>query len=145
MTRPFGDSTTIPSAFADLSGIAGIPTQLGLVTQLTQAANINATTIATPTTGGLFRISAQIVRSQIATTSSTLPSVTITWTDATNSAAGSNTIIATNATNTLVASPTVELLLVAKANTAISYSTTGYASSGATPMQYALRIKLEAL
>jgi len=33
----------------------------------------------------------------------------------------------------------------AQAGTAINYSTTGYTSVGATPMQYAIHIKLEYL
>jgi hypothetical protein len=110
-----------------------------------QAANVGATTLwAVPVTG-YFRIQLSIKRTQIATTSSTLPSVTITWSDGDNSAAATTTPIATNATNTLVGAVSSEITIYAKAGTNIQYSTTGYVSSGATPMQYALRIRIEAL
>jgi len=81
----------------------------------------------------------------LATTSSTLPSVAIGWTDAASSAAGTSTPFATNATNTLVAVSPLQLLVFAKAGTSITYTAAGYVSSGATPMQYTLKIKVEAL
>jgi hypothetical protein len=160
MTQPIGDVTVVPTQHSDLSGVvpsAAIPTitiaQLptGTAIQATaikltaQAANIGATTLYAVTATGLFRMSVSIKRTQAATTSSTLPSVTITWTEGDNSAAGSSALIASNATNTLVATAASELIVYAKTGTNIQYALASYASSGATPMQFALEIKCEAL
>lgn len=147
-----GDSTTLVKAFSELTGSAtgtqlpsGTPTQLAIVNLTTQAANISTATLYTPATTGFFRVTASLKRTQIATTSSTLPSLTIAWTEGDNSTAGSNVLIATNATNTLTAAIASQQVVWAKAATAITYATAGYASVGATPMQYALRIKCEGL
>jgi len=142
-----GDATT----FAVLQSVAasdlpsGTPWQCATVGLAAQAASIGATTLWAVTVTGFYRISMAIKRTQIATTSSTLPSVTITWMDGDNSAAGSSAAIATNATNTLVAAVATQVVVYAKAGTNIQYSTAGYASVGATPLQYALRLKCEAL
>lgn len=147
-----GDSTTLPKAFNELTGIAtnaqlpsGSPVQLAIVNLTIQAANISTTTLYTPLITGFFRVTASLKRTQIATTSSTLPSLTIAWTEGDNSAAGSNVLIATNATNMLAAAIASQQVVWAKATTAITYATAGYASAGTTPMQYALRIKCEGL
>jgi hypothetical protein len=147
-----GDSTVLPTTFAQLTGTCqpnqlptGLPMQASVVNLTAQAASIGATPLYAVITTGLYRISASIKRTQIATTSSTLPSVAITWTEGDNSAAGASTPIATNATNTLVATAASEVIVYAKAATNIQYTCAGYASSGATPMQYALRIKCEQL
>lgn len=147
-----GDSTTVPTTFSQLTGAmttaqlpAGVPSQSSVFNLTGQAVNIGVTPVLNVTTTGFYRITASIKRTQIATTSSTLPSVTIAWTEGDNSAAGSFVVIATNATNTLVAVAPSILVVWAKAGTSITYTTAGYASSGAIPMQYALRIKCEAL
>lgn len=147
-----GDSTTLVKAFSELTGSAtgtqlpvGVPVQLAIVNLITQGANISTATLYTPATTGFFRVTASLKRTQIGTTSSTLPSLTIAWTEGDNSAAGSNALIATNATNALVATIASQQVIWAKAATAITYATAGYASVGATPMQYALRIKCEGL
>jgi len=115
------------------------------VASTVQAANIGSTTLLAVPSNGFYRINISIKRTQIATTSSTLPLVTVMWTEGDNSASGSNTPIATNATNTLAAAVGASILIYAKAGTNIQYLTSGYVSSGATPMQYALRIQCEAL
>ncbi len=147
-----GDTTSfsLPQALADLSGTAtaaqlpaGTPTQAAVVHTALLAANVATTPLFAVTASGFFRITAQIVRTQIATTSSTLPSLTIGWTDGNNSAAGSTAVFATNATNTLVAVALVQIIVYAKAGTNITYTTAGYVSSGATPMQYSVNLKCE--
>ena len=77
-----------------------------------QSANIGATTIVTPSANGFYRVSVEIVITQAASTSSTLPIVQIAFTE------GSSGV-------------------------AITYDTASYASSGGTPMQYALHLRLE--
>lgn len=106
--------------------------------------------------GGLYRVHAYVVNTQAATTSSTLPAVEIaSFTDNDTSVAHATstftgTGIATNAVgdssaaNTAPANPGT-IVINAKGGTNINILTTGYASTGATPMQYALHIKLEYL
>jgi hypothetical protein len=121
-----------------------------------QAANIGLTTLYTvPASGaGMYRISAYAVVTQAATTSSTLPNVQVSFTDNDTgitglgpySFTGTNTGNSVGASNSIPATPAAEsAILNAKASTNIQYATTGYASSGATPMQYAVHIKLEYL
>ena len=119
------------------------PSLTASVNLLTQAANIAATTLLAVTATGLYRVSAYIIRTQVATTSSTLPSVVITWTDADNSAGQTFTLTPTNATNTLVTPQQASMVVDALTATNIRYATTGYASVGGTPMQYALHLRLE--
>ncbi len=147
-----GDATilTIPQQLVDLSGTAlasqlpaGTPVQAAAVHTATLVANVGSTVLFAVTASGFFRITSQIIRTQIATTSSTLPSLTITWTDGNNSAAGSVAAFATNATNTLVAVALIQTIVYAKAGTNINYTTAGYASSGVTPMQYSINLKCE--
>ncbi len=111
-----------------------------------QAANITAGTITTPGANGLFRISCYLVVTQAATTSSTLPQCNALFTDADSSTAESVALSNTNTANTL---GTLALGITslnsffAKSGSVIQYSTTGYTSVGATPMQYAVHIRLE--
>ena len=118
-----------------------------------QAANIAATTLYTvPASGaGMYRVSFYAVITQAATTSSTLPFGQIVYTD--NDTSLTNTATFTN-TNTANAVGSVAALftgggsmpvLNVKPGTIIQYQTTSYASTGATPMQYAVHIKLEYL
>lgn len=135
------------------TGLA-FPYTIAEVNLSTQAANIaTATLYAVPAGGaGVYRISAYEVLTQAATSSSTLPSVNIAWTDADSSAAETGTPAASGGsgntvgnTNFPIATSPGIYVVSAKASTNIQYSTAGYASSGATPMQYALHIRLEYL
>lgn len=109
----------------------------------------------TPANGaGMYRISAYVADTQAATTSSTLPAVLISsFTDndsgishstAVFTATGitTNAIGDSSAANTSPANPGT-LVINAKASTVINFSTSGYASSGATSLQYSLHIKVE--
>lgn len=111
-----------------------------------QAANIAATTAYTPASSGLVRIVAYIVVTQAATTSSTLPSVVITWTDRDNSTLQTFTLTAASPSgNTLTTYGQAVLVTSALAASNVQYATSSYASSGATPMQYAIHLKVEQL
>lgn len=123
----------------------GVAIRRASVALAAQAANIGSTVLWAVTSTGFYHICTSIKRTQIATTSSTLPSVTLGWTDGDNSQTGTTTAVATNATNTLVATLPAQTVVYAKTGTNITYSTSGYASSGATPMQYALELNCEAL
>jgi hypothetical protein len=116
-----------------------------------QAADVGATTLVTPGANGFYRFECFIVITQAATTSSTLPSCEVIYTN--ESAGGSTTLkfTATATGNTLGLAGTTDLaatvagplpVIYAKSGTAIQYATVGYASSGATPMQFSLHVRL---
>jgi predicted PurR-regulated permease PerM len=112
---------------------------------ITQAANIAATTLLAVPAAGMYRVTAYIVITQVATTSSTLPSIVITWTDKDNNTGQSITLTATSAGNALTTVLQATCTLDAIAASNIQYSTTGYVSTGATPMQYAVHLRIEKL
>lgn len=167
------DNSTPPniSAYA-VAGSNGAPVEVALANLTAQAANISTTALYNvPSNGaGRYRVQAFLKTTQAATTSSTEVSVSIAWTDATDSSSLSQKIInpvapATTATGvsacagfTDAGTPpvgqgnattnwwmSVPFILYAKASTAINYSTAGYVSSGATPMQYELILTTEYL
>lgn len=112
-----------------------------------QNANIAATTLlATAATGfagpGHYEIDGYIVVTTVDGTSSTLPSIVIQWTDQDNSTVLSLTLTPTNAGNVLTTYQTGIARLSVKASTNIQFSTTGYASSVAGTMKYALHLRL---
>lgn len=115
------------------------------VDALTQAADITPTTLLAVTASGRYRVSGYIIVSQASTTSSVLPSIVITWTDPDNSTGQSLTLTPTNAGNLLTSLQEALAVISAKTGTNVQYATSGYASVGGTPMQFALHIVLEAL
>ncbi len=113
---------------------------------VTQAANISTATLYAVPATGLYRVTVYIAISQAATTSSTMPSTTITYTDGINSTVHSTTTTATAATNSLSTSfAQTTYICYAKTGTNIQYATGSYASSGAQIMNYHLHIRVEAL
>ncbi len=141
----------------------GVPSEYAKVDSTTQAANIGQTLLyAVPASGaGLYRVSAYVVVTRQATTSSTMPKVQIDWTDsdsntavgpfditlsstAVNPAAGANSV-GQNLLTTDTGTTAGTAIISARQSTNINYRTTGYASVGATTMQYAVHVKLEAL
>ena len=121
------------------------------ISLMAQQANVGLTRLyAVPTGGsGLYRLSCYTVLTQAATSSSTLPRCQISYTDGDSSiskmlpitqASDSNTVGAIGEAtgfSTFVISP--------KEGTNIQFQTDTYASSGATSMQYAVRVKAEYL
>lgn len=110
-----------------------------------QSANINAPTLYAVPTSGLYRVSTYIVVTQAATTSSTMPSVSVNYTEATSGAAVQDMVTNTATLNLLGAHIGGTAVISAQQGSNIGYITAGYASSGATPMQYAVHIKIEFL
>lgn len=119
----------------------------GTVDLTAQGANIGSATLyATPASGGLYRVVCYIIETTAATTSSTLPSCIIGYTDFDNSTVQSQTFSSASPTgNSLTTLNQSTVVFKAKGTTNITYSTTGYATSGATSMQYAIHIRLEAM
>jgi hypothetical protein len=131
----------------------GVAAIVAKADQTAQAANIAATTLyAVPAGGaGTYRASCYVVTTQAATTSSTLPSCQFNFTD-NDTNLGEVSIVSQNSTaNTLGVVGAVAANIVAfpifqvRPSTNIQYQTNGYLSTGATPMQYAIHIKLEYL
>lgn len=110
-----------------------------------QAANISATTIVATPAPGLYRVAGYISVSQAASSSSTLPSIVLAWTDQDSGQLMSLTLTPTNAGNVLTTVQENDAILSVNSSTDIQFSTTGYASSGGTPMQYSIHMRVEAL
>jgi len=127
----------------------GIPVIDAVADATAQGANIAPATLINAPSGpfapALFRVTAYIIVTQAATTSSTLPSVVLTWTDRDNNTAQTFTLTPTNAGNLLTTLQQASMVISPKAVTNINYSTTGYASVGGTSMQYAVHIRVEAM
>ena len=131
----------------------GVPGLVAKVDLTAQAASIGSTLLyAVPASGaGMYRFDCYVVLTQAATTSSTLPQCQILWNDNDTNSSESQNVTLTSGTNTVgltgLMSTTVNPAGVyeVKASTNVNYAVNGYASTGATPMQYAIHIKLEYL
>lgn len=143
---------SVPSTGIIIPG--GSPVLVAKADQTAQAANIGTTILyAVPPNGtGMYRVSAYIMTTQAASVSSSLPQVQIQYTDNdTGNQTGFFQLTGTQAGNGVgfLGAALAQLpfggVMNCKAGTNINYNTTGYASSGVTPMQYAIHIKLEYL
>lgn len=105
--------------------------------------NVLATTILTPPSSALYRITATMIITTVDAVSSTLPSLTITWTDQDNSTGQSFVLLPTNNGNLLTTYQQSNMELSALSGGNIQYSTSGYASNTPNTMTYALRIRIE--
>lgn len=143
------------SATLNASSVAlfaqGTVGRVATFTATAQGANIGATTLFTVPTNvaGTYRFSCYTVVTRAATTSSTLPACNLIFTDADTSVAQTIAMTTSPTGNTLglvSGVPNTEVqMFQAKAGTVIQFSTSGYASVGATSMQYSVRIKVEYL
>lgn len=127
----------------------GVPAEISnpVVAATAQGANIAVTNFTPATLGaGNYRVSCIEAVTRAATTSSTMPAVTIKWN---NGVAQTNTLIASNGgnTTTTITQGTLFLQLAAGQNITYDAGTTSgaFASSGATSMQFSLYCTLEAL
>ncbi|MCV9940910.1 hypothetical protein OIU35_31555 [Boseaceae bacterium BT-24-1] len=148
----FTQAVTLTAGVGSVGGVAtvglGVAALRAAYNAAAQAADIAATTLfAVPASGaGMYRVSAYAVVTQAATTSSTLPNVGILWTDGDTSVAlSAATMTPTNTANAPGAFGNNDIVIFAAASTNIRFQTSNYASSGATPMQYAIHLKLEYL
>jgi len=131
----------------------GIPGIIAKADQTAVGANIAATSLfAVPAAGaGMYRVNVYTVVTQAATVSSTLPFGQIIFTDNDTNISNTATVTNTNTGNTvgsfgaLFSGGGAQFIINVKASTTIQFQTTGYATNGATPMQYAIHIKLEFL
>lgn len=144
-------SSIFVGPFSEYNGIAlagnGIPSELNQVLATALAANYNtgtAKTLATPTAAGMWRISFSQGITQAATSTSTMPSLTLGYTDA-GGIARTVTLVATSTSNATTVITTGTQVIYSVGGTAITITSASYASSGATPMQYALAVTIEQL
>ncbi len=113
-----------------------------------QAANIASTLLyAVPANapGNLYCVSGIATVTQAATTSSTLPSIVISYTDGDTGNAMSLTLTPTSTGNSLTTLASSSAAINAKPGTNVNVSTTGYASSGTSAMNYSAHVRLEAM
>jgi hypothetical protein len=153
---PNGTGGSLTTSGCSTSG--GFPLTVGSPVDLTGlSANVSSATLYAVPSGnaGWYRVHCYTVVTQAATTSSTLPYCTISYTDEdTNSAAlqyNGGTVISVTptaaynqvGTTSRSGSNSGMLEIRVKDATNITYAATSYASSGATPMQYALHAWVE--
>ena len=140
--------------FVTASGTMDIPNRTGTllprvatVDATAQGANIGSANAHTVSASGRYRVSAYLVVTQAATSSSTLPKCRIGWTDVdSNTAISTMDLTATSAGNTVGTTYSYASAVISvKTATNIAYDTTSYATSGATSMQYAFHLVVEAL
>lgn len=109
-----------------------------------QAANIGTTVALSAPKQGTYRISGFICVTQAASTSSTMPTVTLGWANANTGVAQTSTVTSAstgNSTTTTFASFSVVVAVALGTN--VTYATQSYLSTGATHMQYALTVYVE--
>src|SRR5882724_1531588 len=113
------------AAWVDItSSIGGSSVSVVQVDLTAQGANIGLTTLVVPVANGFYRASAYTVTSRAATTSSTMPNVVISWTDADSSVAEATGIVNITSSNFLgnIGPPTNNPFnIYAKAGVAIKY------------------------
>ena len=130
------DSSGIITAIANgTSGPVITPVNL-----LTQTANVAASNLVASASAGTYLVTVYLIVSQAGTVSSTLPDSRIIYTD--NQSGATITVPVTSGltTNTLSTFGQATFIVNAKSATAIQYDigqVTPYATSGATPMQFA--------
>ena len=118
----------------------------------TLTANLTTQTLRTPIMNEGLTITAQVLLTTAATTSSTLPQVSVTYTDVFTNATLTILLTPVWATSTVGCTGTVTNtvgnacmgtsgIIAPKPATAITYTTSNYASTGATPMQYQVLIR----
>lgn len=149
--------TTKISSYNGISTVSGgVPSELATVDLTTQAAAIADTTLYTPASTGLFRVSIYLQVTRAATTSSILGGATgvvIKFNDGDGNVAQANTaalattagaIAITAAGNTTATNLEGTMVVYARTGVAITYAI-GYTSVGVTTMQFAAHLKVEAL
>jgi hypothetical protein len=146
-----GAASAVPQNYNGIALVANkIPTEYANINRTNQSSNLALSAIyAVPSTGaGLYRITVFMVVSRAATTSSTLPDSQIQFTDRDSNATITVNLTPGDSGNTTSTFQQATFVVNAKASTNINYGyglVTGYASTGATSMQFAYRAIVEYL
>ena len=147
-----GGAAYTPAAAKDFAtkdyvdaGVASASPVVATGGAIAQAANVNTPALYAVEASGLFRVSAFVVVSQAATTSSVMPGCSVSYTEATTNTAVQDIVTTTANTNLVGLHTGGSIVIQAREGTNIGFSTSNYASVGATPMQYTVNVKVEAL
>lgn len=144
---PAGSTNVIWQSDASGNVSAYVPSTSGSspIDSTANTNNIPATTIITPVSGALYRVTAYMIVTVVDAVSSTLPRLIITWTDRDSLSGQTFTLLPTNNGNLLTTfqQGSMEINAIAAGN--IQYQTTGYASNTPNAMTYSLRIRTEAM
>ena len=131
-----------------LGGACPITGVQGALVLTAQTANVGqGAQFITETTDGQYRLSCYDVVTTAATSSSTLPSFQYAYTDEDTAVASSWLGFGSTSTGNTVGTTANQgsVYFAAKNNHSVYVATTGYVSSGVTPMAYSLHCKLEYL
>jgi hypothetical protein len=143
------DPSSSTNWLAELQGSTDVSGSSIKFDQTSLSGNVAATTMVTPSANGRYRFNCYEVLTTAASTSSSLPSCQVSWTDADTGTVETKTVTNGPSTNTVglvpaySASNAPTYSFYAKSGAAITYATTGYASSPASAMQYAIHVWLE--
>jgi hypothetical protein len=117
----------------------------GLTANLGTAVIFTNPAIGVLNSNSTYLFSCYVSVSSPATTSSTLPSCVVTWNDFVSGVAMTATVTPTNAGNTTATYQSGTVVISAGPGSNIQFSTTGYASSGASALIYAVQARLNSL
>ena len=122
----------------------GIPYEVASAVTTQQTANYPSTSIFSPSVSGLFRLSVYVVVTRAATSTSTLPALSVSFTDQLTSVAVTIPITTTQSGNAIGSTLAFgSIMCDALSSATINISTASYASSGATTMGYEILYNLE--
>jgi hypothetical protein len=116
---------------------------VGIANLTAQGADVATTTLIASAAQGLYRVSAWCAVTRAATTNSVLPAVKI---GTSNGTTQTITLAATTSGNALTTLTQGSVVVKASSSSPnITYTSSGFASSGATTMQYELYVSAEAI
>jgi hypothetical protein len=146
VTQPIGTVLNIVGALQNNGFV--MPLVIGQYNATSQSANVPGQILlaAASITPGTYRASCYVVVTRSASVSSTLPQCTLQWRDKDTNLSVFTSFSATSTLNG-VGNPGISGVYAFEATSAdnILFTTSGYVSSGATSMQYAVHVKLEFL
>lgn len=151
------DTNGVVTRYNNIATVSnGVPSILAAVNLTAQSAALTGATLYTPATTGMFRVSFAITLTRAATTSSTVGAgVNLNYTTGDGATAvvqnvpmwikGSTTAtVDVGDTSNTIGTTLIGSVVVYASTAAMTYDV-GYTSSGATTMQYACRVRVEAL
>lgn len=101
-------------------------------------------TLFTPTAAAAYRISVSQAIVTVGSSSSTFPSLTLSWTDV-GGIARTKQLVATSTTNTTAVETDAIATIYTNGSTAVQVTSAGYLTSGTYPMSYCLALCAELL
>jgi hypothetical protein len=151
ITLSLPNTLAIPGTISSINGTAtvgsGVAIEVATANFLTQGANISTTPIYTVPSGkgGRYRVTMNTVLVTPDGASSTLPNTLVSWTDSDSNGTPSANIGATSTGNNTNSASLGQIVVYAKAGTAINIATNGYTSGTAGAMKYNARYQVDYL